>query len=158
MTFILLGFLFLYLSDNKKIKVVLCCLLPVVLILPAFFRPDSGYSMEMVAFYAGMLCICFSPIMEKIFSRVRLPERRQVSGTSGMEDDILDNKKKWHLIVAGYIIFVLFAIFACVAIFRLNAKINSMYEITQDLKQQIEMQDGTQDTPDDGAVSTAASE
>lgn len=135
MTFILLGFLFLYLLNNKKIKVVFCCLLPAMVILPAFFKPDT---IEEIAFFAGMMLICVSPLAEKLTSYIRLPERKYNCHTIETEDDLLDNKKKWRMIIAGYVIFILFAIFACVAIFRLNAKINSMYEITQDLKQQVE--------------------
>ena len=121
--------------NNKKIRIVLCCLLPALLVLPAFFKTDS---MEMTAFYAGLILICFSPLIEKLFSKIRLPEGHAAAVSGETEDDILDNKKKWRLIIAGYIIFVLFAIFACISIFTLNSKLNSLYECTQNLQQQVE--------------------
>ena len=135
MTFILLGFLFLYMLNNKKIRIVLCCFLPALLVLPAFFKTDS---MEMTAFYAGLILICASPLAEKLISKIKLPEHNAGSAVQGTEDDILDNKKKWRLIVAGYIIFILFAVFACAAIFTLNSKLNSLYKCTQNLQQQVE--------------------
>ena len=137
MTFILLGFLFIYLLDNKKLKTVLCCLLPVILIMPAVFKPDSA---ERAAFYAGMLLVCASPGLERAASYIKFPQQIRTSAVRQEipEEDLLDNKKKWHMIIAGYVVFILFAVFACVSIFRLNAKINSMYEITQDLRQQVE--------------------
>ena len=50
----------------------------------------------------------------------------------------MDNKTKWRLILAGYAVFILFALFAVISIIRLNAKINTLYGFTQDLDQRIE--------------------
>ncbi len=144
MTFILLGFLFIYLIDNKKLRIVLCCFLPAFIILPVFFKPENT---EQTAFYAAMILVCAAPLIEKAAAaascRLQYGIKHTIApesaaGTAEQEEDVLDNKKKWHLIIAGYIIFILFAVFSCIAIFRLNSKINSMYEITQDLKDQIQ--------------------
>ena len=50
----------------------------------------------------------------------------------------MDNKTKWRMIIAGYVIFILFALFTIVAVIRLNSKINTLYGFTQDLDQRIE--------------------
>ena len=59
------------------------------------------------------------------------------------EDDIVDNKTKWRLIVAGYIVFILFAVLSVISMIRLNAKINTLYGFTQDLEQRMEEADDT---------------
>ena len=54
------------------------------------------------------------------------------------EDDILNNKSKWRLIVASYVIFVLFAVFSFVSIFTLNKKINTLYGSIQNLEETVQ--------------------
>ena len=54
------------------------------------------------------------------------------------EDDILNNKTKWRMIVIGYVVFILFAIFAVVSIFTLNSKINTLYGSVQNLEETVQ--------------------
>ncbi|MCR4743734.1 MAG: hypothetical protein K5894_00720 [Lachnospiraceae bacterium] len=53
------------------------------------------------------------------------------------EDDDLTGKAKWRLIVAGYVIFILFAVFAAVSIFTLNQKINTLYGSVRSLEETV---------------------
>ena len=53
------------------------------------------------------------------------------------EDDILDNKKKWKLIIAGYIIFALVSVFSLISVFTLNNKINTLYKSVQELESRV---------------------
>ena len=50
----------------------------------------------------------------------------------------MDNRQKWRLIIAGYVIFILFAVAMIVSIVKLNAKINTIYGFSQDLDKRIE--------------------
>lgn len=60
------------------------------------------------------------------------------SNRDNEEDDILSNKTKWRLIISGYVIFILFAIFAMVSIFTLNKKINTLYGSIQNLEETVQ--------------------
>ncbi len=53
------------------------------------------------------------------------------------EDDILDNKLKWKVLVAGYIVFALVAVFSVISVFTLNNKINTLYHSVQELESEI---------------------
>lgn len=50
------------------------------------------------------------------------------------EDEILNNKTKWRIILAGYIVFALIAVFSIISIFTLNHKINTLYNSVQELE------------------------
>ncbi len=145
MTLILLACLGLYLLDNRKIKIALTCLLPAFVILPAFFRVErlQGFS-----FYAGMILICAAPVLEKILEGISVPEknRETVPAAETGEEDILDNRKKWRMLIAGYILFALFAVFAVVSIIRLNSKINSIYDFSRNQQIMAEEQQKTIET------------
>ena len=73
---------------------------------------------------------------------------KPVSGADSpcsLEEDLLDNKKKWRIIVAGYVFFIVVAIFSFVALFTLNRKINTLYGSIQYMEERIgelENQDG----------------
>ena len=154
LTFVLIAVFLLYLLDNRKLKLVLLCLLPAFIILPAFFRMKTlgGW-----AFYTGLMLIGLSPVLEGLFSKLeskllilrrkgihdRGPEKKDVmiaEGSEGPEEDILDNKKKWRLIVSGYVIFIVFALLSTGAFFTLNMKINNIYEFSNSQQEILEQQ------------------
>ncbi len=142
MTYVLIAAFILFLTDNKKIRIVLLCFLPAFLILPAFFRMKtlSGWT-----FYAGLIVTGLSPVLEKLFGRLEFkkpefPKVKVSSETVGDEEDILDNKKKWRLIVSGYVIFIIFVLLSALAMFRLNMKINNIYEFSGSQQDKIEQQ------------------
>ncbi len=130
------GGLALFLINKKWTRVVLVCLTPVCIILAYL---GGGSTLAISAVLIGMLAVAGAPLIEGavnwLDSRIDVFED---DGTGTLEDDILDNKKKWRLIVAGYVIFILFAIISIASIIRLNAKINTLYGFTQDLEQRIE--------------------
>ena len=49
------------------------------------------------------------------------------------EEDILDNKSKWRMLIIGYCIFILFMIFAAISIVTLNTKLNNLSAATGDI-------------------------
>lgn len=133
---IMLGGFALFLINKKWSKIALACLVPVCA-AAAYFT--SGDRMNMYAAFLGMLIIAASPLLERIVGAICRTLRKEDGGSEQKaEDDILDNKTKWRLILAGYAVFILFALFAVISIIRLNAKINTLYGFTQDLDQRIE--------------------
>jgi len=151
LTFVLIAAFLLYLLDNRKLKWVLLCLLPAFIILPAFFRMKTPGGW---AFYTGLILIGLSPLLEGLFSKLepkllmlrkrgsndhRL-EKKEDMIAEGPEEDILDNKKKWRLIVSGYVIFIVFALLSIGAFFTLNMKINNIYEFSNSQQEVIEQQ------------------
>lgn len=132
----MLGGFTLFLINRKWSRIALLCLVPVT-VAAAYFT--AGDSLNMWAACIGTAIIAASPAFEyaaRVLGKRFLSETGTAADTS--EDDILDNKTKWRLILAGYAIFILFAIFAVISIIRLNAKINTLYGFTQDLDQRIE--------------------
>ncbi|MBR1875634.1 MAG: hypothetical protein IJ805_00840 [Lachnospiraceae bacterium] len=97
------------------------------------------------ACFAGLIIIGASPHLEKALGLIKLKKPVFLTkpasdeGAAGAED-ILDNKKKWRLIVAGYVIFILFAAFSVMAMFRLNTKINNIYEFSNSQQETIDEQ------------------
>jgi hypothetical protein len=134
----MLGGFTLFLINRKWSRIALVCLVPVCFVLAYFTSQDR---INMVAACIGMTIIAAAPLIEwvwkALFSRFSAADDK--TGADGQaEEDILDNKTKWRLIIAGYVIFILFAIVSIVSIIRLNAKINTLYGFTQDLDQKIE--------------------
>ena len=142
MTFVLIAAFILFLTDNKKVKTAFMCLLPAFVLLPAFLRMSS---ISARACFAGLIIIGASPHLEKVLGLIKLKKPDFLTkpasdeGAAGAED-ILDNKKKWRLIVAGYVIFILFAAFSVMAMFRLNTKINNIYEFSNSQQETIDEQ------------------
>ncbi|MCR5526101.1 MAG: hypothetical protein K6F39_01795 [Lachnospiraceae bacterium] len=64
------------------------------------------------------------------------------------EDDILNNKTKWRMIVIGYVIFILFAVFSIVSIFTLNSKINTLYGSVQNLEETVQEMQAVRESTD----------
>ncbi len=54
------------------------------------------------------------------------------------EDDILDNKTKWRMILIGYIVFGVIAVFFLISIFTLNNKINTLYNSVQTMEEKLD--------------------
>ena len=73
-----------------------------------------------------------SPFMDRIAGNVEFGT--DFRAEAGEDDDILNNKTKWKLIVAGYIFFALVSIFSVVSVFTLNNKINTLYKSVQELE------------------------
>ena len=73
-----------------------------------------------------------SPFMDRIAGNVEI--RGDFRVEAGEDDEILNNKTKWKLIVAGYIFFLLVSIFSVVSVFTLNNKINTLYKSVQELE------------------------
>jgi len=97
------------------------------------------------AFTAGMILMGLWPLaaprLAPVFGGIisGMSRRDEQDGRADdPEDDILNNRTKWRLIVAGYVFFIIFAIFSVVAILRLNAKVNTLYEHSKDMDQRIE--------------------
>ncbi len=53
------------------------------------------------------------------------------------EEDILDNKTKWRIIVTGYVVFALVTLFLIISVFTLNRKINTLYGSIQDMENRV---------------------
>ena len=141
MTLILAALLVLYLIDKKPLRVISVCLLPVFVVLPAFFRLKTT---EGLAFYAGLIMIGAAPLIELACGRaaLKLAGMKTVSGTgiSQTPEDILDNKKKWGLIKAGFIASLVLALVLLAAVLTLNTKVNNMYRFTTEQQNTIEEQ------------------
>ena len=134
---IMLGGFALFLINKKWSRIALVCLVPVCL-LTAYFK--SGDRLNMYAACIGIAIIAASPLFERLAGAAseKFFSRNEAEAVPlQAEDDLLDNKTKWRLIIAGYAVFILFAIFAVISIIRLNAKINTLYGFTQDLEQRI---------------------
>lgn len=54
------------------------------------------------------------------------------------EDDILNNKTKWRVILIGYIVFGVIAVFSLISIFTLNNKINTLYNSVQTMEEKLD--------------------
>lgn len=53
------------------------------------------------------------------------------------EEDDLTAKGKWRIIIAGYLILILFAVFASISIYTLNQKINTLYGSVRSLEETV---------------------
>ncbi len=135
MAYLMLPALALFLIDRKWSRVILLvagaaaltsCMISVISGVLSGQMPGLGEA----AFYAGMILIGASPL-------VRHGDKDDKECDTG-EDDIVNNRQKWRLIVEGYVIFLLFAVAMIVSIVKLNAKINTIYGFSQDLDKRIE--------------------
>ncbi|MCR5627475.1 MAG: hypothetical protein K6F99_09155 [Lachnospiraceae bacterium] len=61
----------------------------------------------------------------------------KVTEVTGQEEDILDNKKKWRIIIAMFCVMIILMIFSVISIFTLNKKINSLSVTTVELQKQV---------------------
>ncbi|MCR4908040.1 MAG: hypothetical protein K5985_04355 [Lachnospiraceae bacterium] len=97
----------------------------------------------------GILIIAAFPLHERAVNALwencgagaGLKKKRSEENEAG--EDLLDNKKKWRILIAGYCIFVLFMIFAALSIYTLNQKINNLSESTKELKVTIQQMEQT---------------
>ena len=130
---VMLGGLVLFLINKRWSRIVLICLVPVSIMMAYF---GSGDRLNTLAVCIGIIMIAASPVFERLAERFLAGNREETVPSA--EEDILDNKTKWRMIIAGYVIFILFALFTIVSVIRLNSKINTLYGFTQDLDQRIE--------------------
>jgi len=89
---------------------------------------------------AGVLLLIFSEGLAPFLDRVliRTVPGRGPETESEEEDGIVDNKTKWRVLIAGYILFALIAVFSLLSIFTLNKKINTLYTSVQRLESEAE--------------------
>ena len=130
---VMLGGLVLFLINKRWSRIVLICLVPVSIMMAYF---GSGDRLNTLAVCIGIIMIAASPVFEHLAEHFLAGNREETVPSA--EEDILDNKTKWRMIIAGYVIFILFALFTIVSVIRLNSKINTLYGFTQDLDQRIE--------------------
>ena len=74
---------------------------------------------------------------ERILENKRKTALREASDGVSYEEDILDNKTKWKLIITGYVIFALVSLFLIISVFTLNRKINTLYGSLQDMENRV---------------------
>ncbi len=154
MALLMIPALVLFLIDKKWAKVALICI--AVCAAAAFaalsvMNGTAGRTMSIsdTAFFAGMILIGISPVVERIALHTGLlsgaaddgsahGKDSRAAGLADEEDDIVNNRQKWRLIIAGYVILILFSIVMLISVIRLNAKINTLYGFSQDLDKRIE--------------------
>lgn len=95
---------------------------------------------RLILIASGVLLLIFSermaPALDRLLGRA-VPEIKTAVITEE-EDGIVDNKTKWRVLIAGYILFALIAVFSLLSIFTLNNKINSLYTSVQRLESEAE--------------------
>ena len=130
----MLGGFVLFLINKKWSRAALVCLVPVCA-LAAYFTADDR--LGMIAACTGITIIAASPLIEHLagLAHSRLSGSR--TGERISEDDILDNKTKWKLIITGYVIFALVSLFLIISVFTLNRKINTLYGSLQDMENRV---------------------
>ena len=79
-----------------------------------------------------------APLLDSLAALFLFNDSESREEDTTAEDDILNNKTKWRMIVIGYVVFILFAIFAVVSIFTLNSKINTLYGSVQNLEETVQ--------------------
>ena len=149
MVYLMLPALALFLINKKWAKAILLCIAVAAAagLIIAGVGGASGTVLTLTdaAFYIGLLIAGLSPVAE--YAAAYLYGRGEAAAgddhsdrgiRDAGEDDIVDNKQKWRLIIAGYVIFILFAIVMIVSVIKLNAKINTLYGFSQDLDKRIE--------------------
>ncbi len=93
---------------------------------------------RLVCIGSAALIIALLPLYEKklnaLISRAG-QEKHRSEGREEEDDgeDIVSNKNKWRLLIAGYCIFFLFMIFTTVSIVTLNTKINNVSLAAEDI-------------------------
>ncbi|MCR5651521.1 MAG: hypothetical protein K6F86_10105 [Lachnospiraceae bacterium] len=145
MTPVLAALLCLYLYDKKAVRIAQLCLLPAFIILPAFFRLKTT---EGIFFYAGLIMIGAAPLIEILYKRclevlAGMKEKRQREDSdkvTQIPEDIVDNKKKWGLIKAGFAASFVLVLILVAAVLTLNSKVNNMYRFTTTQQERIDDQ------------------
>ncbi len=88
---------------------------------------------------AGVLLLVFSeklsPFVDRILPKAVPGKKPEI--ITEEEDGIVDNKTKWRVLIAGYILFALIAVFSLLSIFTLNQKINTLYTSVQRLESEV---------------------
>ncbi len=157
MTLILLSALGLFLWNPKKITRFFPFALPVFVLWAVFF-PVKGSSGT--AFFTGMILLCLSPLLEKLWGKTKPMLQSFVRERFGRgqeaalsedslaeepyeEEDILNRKDVRRLIWAGFIVLFLLNAVSIFSVFRINAKINSLYEFSHDQELVINEQSNT---------------
>ena len=95
---------------------------------------------RLVCLFAGMLLIVLAgpiaPALDAVLKRpCPAPEKDSIYTE---EDDILNNKTKWRIILTGYIIFGIITIFSLISVFTLNNKINTLYHSVQSMEEKLD--------------------
>ena len=137
MAYLMLPALALFIIDRKWCRALLLCagavsLTACMISLISGLLSGDAMGIKDAAFDAGMILIGASPLVR------RQSDGAEVESPEAGEDGIVDNRQKWRLIIAGYVIFILFAVAMIVSIVKLNAKINTIYGFSQDLDKRIE--------------------
>ncbi len=81
-----------------------------------------------------------SPAVDGLVSSLggRLKDPGTGAGQEVFEgDDILDNKTKWRIIVAGFVLLALVAVFSLISVYTLNKKINTLYDSVRNMEEDV---------------------
>ncbi len=62
-----------------------------------------------------------------VFKSVPPGDGENYEPDTGAEEDLLDNRKKWRFLIAGYAVFAIYVLLSIGAMFTLNRKINTLY-------------------------------
>ena len=91
-------------------------------------------------FLAGILLLAFAgkaaPLLDRVMVRL-IPAGKQEQNEKE-EDDILNNKIRWRVILTGFIILGIVAAVSLISVFTLNNKINTLYNSVQSLEEKVE--------------------
>ena len=94
---------------------------------------------RLVLIVAGVLLLVLSeklaPCVDRVIPGAFSEKKPEIIPEE--EDEILDNKTKWRVLIAGYILFALIAVFSLLSIFTLNKKINTLYTSVQRLESEV---------------------
>lgn len=94
---------------------------------------------RLTCLFFGILLMALSgkiaPALDSIIGNLFPASEREHYITE--EDDILDNKTKWRMILIGYIVFGVVAVFSLISVFTLNNKINTLYNSIQTMEEKL---------------------
>ena len=94
---------------------------------------------RLVLIVAGVLLLVLSeklaPCVDRVIPGAFSKKKQEIIPEE--EDEILDNKTKWRVLIAGYILFALIVVFSLLSIFTLNKKINTLYTSVQRLESEV---------------------
>jgi len=83
-----------------------------------------------------VLAVKAGPLLDGVMVRA-IPDEKPDQNEKE-EDDILNNKTKWRVILAGFIILGAVAVFSVISVFTLNHKINTLYNSVQNMEEILE--------------------